>query len=84
MSTASSTASAAASSSILYVGLDVHKERIMIAVLPAGAATATRVDQVANEPKVLKRYFARLAREGELRACYEASGAGYVLQRLLR
>jgi transposase len=72
------------SSSILYVGLDVHKERIMIAVLPAGAATATRVDRVANDPKTLKRYFARLAQEGAIRACYEASGAGYVLQRMMQ
>lgn len=53
----------------------------MIAVLPATAATPTRVDKVANDPKVLRRYFARLAETGEIRACYEASGAGYVLQR---
>lgn len=32
--------------------------------------------------KKLQRWFGRLAQEGaELRACYEASGAGYVLQR---
>ena len=71
------------SSLSLYVGLDVHKESIMIAVLPATATTPTRVDKVANDPKVVRRYFARLAETGEIRACYEASGAGYVLQREL-
>ena len=69
---------------ILYVGLDVHKESITIAVLPSDAATATRVDRVPNDPGVLRRYLARLAITGEIRACYEASGAGYVLQRAMR
>src|SRR6476620_8803556 len=57
---------------ILYVGLDVHKETVVIAVLPAGAEKPTRVDRVPNDPKVLRRFFARLAEEGEIRACYEA------------
>jgi transposase len=71
------------SSLILYLGLDVHKEWIVIAVLPAEATTATQVDRVPNDPKILQRYFARLAQRGALRACYEASGAGYVLQRAM-
>lgn len=70
--------------SILYLGLDVHKEWIMIAVLPADAAKCTQVDKVPNDPKALRRYFTRLSERGELRACYEASGAGYVLQRAMR
>jgi len=69
---------------ILYVGLDVHKETVVIAVLPAGAEKPTRVDRVPNDPKTLRRYFARLAEEGDIRACYEASGAGYVLQRAMQ
>jgi transposase len=32
----------------------------------------------------LKRWLDRAARDGDLRACYEASGAGYVLHRALR
>jgi transposase len=69
---------------ILYVGLDVHKETVVIAVLPAGAEKPTRVDRVPNDPKVLRRFFVRLAEDGEIRACYEASGAGYVLQRAMQ
>lgn len=34
-----------------------------------------------NDRGKLRRFFSRLAGEGEVRACYEASGAGYVLAR---
>ena len=64
--------------------MDVHKESITIAVLPAAAKTATRIDRLPNDLPKLKRHLERLAREGELRACYEASGAGYVLHRAMR
>lgn len=68
--------------SILYLGLDVHKESVMIAVLPGDAPTPTRLERLPYDLKKLHRFCARLAQPGvELRACYEASGAGYVLQR---
>jgi len=70
--------------SIIYLGLDVHKESVTIAVLPTAAKVATRVDRLPNDLPKLKRYLDRVAREGELRVCYEASGAGYVLHRALR
>ena len=70
--------------SIIYVGMDVHKESITLAILPAVAKAATRVDRLPTELPKLKRYLDRVARDGELRACYEASGAGYVLHRALR
>ena len=70
--------------SIIYIGMDVHKESITLAVLPAGAKTATRVDRLPYDPAKLKRYLERVSRDGELRACYEASGAGYVLQRTMQ
>ena len=69
------------SCSIIYLGLDVHKESVTIAVLPAAAPAPTRVDRLPNDLAKLRRYLRRLAEEGELHACYEASGAGYVLQR---
>jgi transposase len=64
--------------------MDVHKDSITIAVLPGAAKTPTRVDRLPNDLPKLKRWLDRAAREGELRACYEASGAGYVLHRALR
>ena len=67
----------------IYLGLDVHKDSVTVAVLPAGAPAPTRVEKLANDPAKLRRYFDRLATEGTLRACYEASGAGYVLYRAM-
>jgi transposase len=69
---------------IIYIGMDVHKESITLALLPAGAKTATRVDRLPYDHAKIKRYLERVGREGELRTCYEASGAGYVLHRALQ
>jgi transposase len=74
----------AALRSIIYLGLDVHKDSITLAVLPAAAKTPTRVERLPNDLPKLKRRVERLARDGALRACYEASGAGYVLHRAMR
>ena len=64
--------------------MDVHKDSITIAVLPHGAKTPTRLDRLPNDLAKLKRWLDRVARDGEIRACYEASGAGYVLHRAMR
>ena len=69
---------------IVYLGMDVHKDSITIAVLPAAAKAPTRLERLPNDLPALKKWLARIAREGEIRACYEASGAGYVLHRALR
>src|SRR5690349_17844600 len=69
---------------IIYLGMDVHKESITIAVLPATAETPTQLERFPNDLAQLKKWLDRRARDGELRACYEASGAGYVLHRALR
>jgi transposase len=64
--------------------MDVHKESITLAVLPGTAQVLTRVDRLPNDLAKLRRTCDRLARDGEVRACYEASGAGYVIQRAMR
>ena len=66
---------------IIYLGMDVHKDSIPIAVLPAHAKTPTRLERLPNELPKLKKWIERVARDGEIQACYEASGAGYVLHR---
>ena len=53
----------------------------MVAVLPEGAKEPTKVVQLMHDERKLKRWFGSLTQDGEIRACYEASGAGYVLQR---
>jgi transposase len=75
---------AAPAPSSIYLGLDVHKESIAISVLPAGASAPTERDRLPHDLRKLKRYCERLMRDGaQVYACYEASGAGYVLQRAM-
>ena len=76
--------SATPAKGIIFLGLDVHKESVTIAVLPADATAPTRIDKYSSDFAKLRRVFERHAQLGELRACYEASGAGYVLQRALQ
>ncbi len=70
--------------SIIYLGMDVHKESISIAVLPEGAKSPTRLDKLPNDLPKLKKWLERVSRDGEIRADYEASGAGYVIHRAMK
>ena len=56
--------------------MDVHKDSITIATLPATAKAPTRLETLPNDLPKLKKWLDRVAREGEVHACYEASGAG--------
>ena len=66
-----------------WVGLDVHKDSVTAAVFRNRESEPLRVDRLSSDLHKLRRYFQRLQAEGTVRACYEASGAGYVLQRSL-
>src|SRR5690606_30711895 len=68
---------------IIYLGMDVHTDSITIPVLPAGAKATTRPDGPPNDLPKLRKWIERVLRDGEIRACYEASGAGYVLHRAM-
>jgi transposase len=70
---------------ISYIGLDVHKDTIVVAVAEAGKRNEMReYGKIANTPTVLKAMAARLVRTGrELRFCYEAGPCGYGIQRQL-
>ncbi len=68
---------------MIYLGMDVHKDSITIAVLPQSAKAPSRLEKLANDLPKLKKWLERVARDGEIHACYEASGAGYVLHRAL-
>ncbi|HYJ78865.1 MAG TPA: IS110 family transposase [Longimicrobiaceae bacterium] len=69
---------------IFWVGMDVHKDTVTIAVFEGSAQGAREVVQLPNDTRRLHRYLGRLGDRGEIRACYEASGAGYVLERAMR
>lgn len=68
----------------IYLGMDVHKDSITVAILPEAASTPTRVERLSYDLKKLRKFLDRIALDGELKCCYEASGAGYVLQRAMR
>ena len=68
--------------SITFVGLDVHADSITAAVLH-GQSEEMEVIELSSDLMKVRRLFRRLSDEGPVRACYEASGAGFVLQRVL-
>jgi transposase len=66
-----------------YVGIDLHQDQVALAVLPEGASECAPVEMLLNEPARLRRFFQRVRKQGPVKACYEAGGCGYVLQRAL-
>jgi transposase len=70
---------------ITYVGLDVHKEGIVVAIAEGGARGEVReYGRIANTSAVLDRLADKLGRDGvRLRFCYEAGPCGYGIQRQL-
>jgi transposase len=70
---------------ITYVGLDVHKDTIVIALAESGKRGEVReYGKIPNTPAAVKAAAAKLARGGsELRFCYEAGPCGYGIQRQL-
>jgi transposase len=70
------------SSPQIYVGLDVSKLSINVALLrPNG--TGIDEDRIPNTPEAVRALVRRWADPGSVRACYEAGPTGYALQREL-
>ena len=70
---------------ITYVGLDVHKESIVVAVALGGLRGEVReYGRIANTAAALDRLMRKLGADGmALRFCYEAGPCGYGIQRRL-
>ena len=72
--------------SITYIGLDVHKETIAVALAEGnGRGEVCAHGQISNTPAALSRLSViKLSRPGSvLRFCYEAGPCGYGIQRQL-
>lgn len=69
--------------SIAHVGLDVHKDSIVAAVLPEGADKPVSERRLRNDAIELKKFLLKWDKVYDLRCCYEASSCGYVVQRWL-
>ena len=71
---------------ITYVGLDVHKDTIAVALAEAGVRGDVReyARKIENTPASVKELAVKLNRAGSaLRFCYEAGPCGYGVQRQL-
>ena len=69
----------------LFVGLDVHKKTISVALVDAAASTTVRFyGTIANTPDALRGLCKKLSKDGQaLHFCYEAGPCGYGVQRQL-
>ncbi len=63
------------------VGLDVHKESIVAAVLPYGHNEVTEKLSIENHPRAIEKLVNRIARQGPAEFVYEAGPCGYQIHR---
>lgn len=63
------------------VGLDVHKETIVYAVLPPRSERQMETAKIENHPKAVERLVKHAASNGLLEFVYEAGPCGYEVQR---
>jgi len=69
------------SKSLRFIGLDVHKDSIVIAVAEEGRDPASMHSEIPNDWGILKKTLTRLGTRHSLRCCYEAGPCGYGLYR---
>lgn len=67
----------------VYVGIDLHKDWVSLAAIGPVDREPFAVRTVPNDMRHVRRFLRPLREHGEVAACYEASGGGYVLQRKL-
>ncbi len=67
-----------------FVGLDVHKETIAVAVADRGIAAPRSLGVIHNDPDELRKMLRKLGPPSMLQVCYEAGPCGYVVYRFLQ
>lgn len=66
-----------------YVGLDVSKEKIAVAVADEGREEPRYWGMIPHTPEAIKKLMKKLGDSENLQVCYEAGPTGYALYRLL-
>lgn len=67
---------------IKYVGLDVSKEKIAVAIAEEGRGEPRYWGMVPNTAEAIRKLVGKLGEKEKLRICYEAGPTGYGLYRL--
>jgi len=67
---------------IKYVGLDVHKEKIAVAIAEEGRGEPRYWGMIPNKVEDIRKLVKKLGDPAMLRVCYEAGPTGYGLYRL--
>lgn len=67
-----------------YVGLDVHKATIAVAVADEGRGEVRPYGTIKNTPAAVAQLVKKLGPAEQLECCYEAGPCGYGLERQLR
>jgi transposase len=68
---------------IKYVGLDVSKEKIAVAIAEEGRDEPRYWGMIPHTPEAVRKLIKKLGSPESLRVCYEAGPTGYALYRLL-
>jgi transposase len=67
-----------------YIGLDVHKETIAVAVADGVTSEVRFVDEIVNTPEAINKLIKQLkVGDAVLKFCYEAGPCGYGIHRQL-
>jgi transposase len=69
---------------VRFVGLDVHKESIAVALAESDGSAPQLVGEVPSETAGLVKMLRKLGKGGTIRCCYEAGPTGFGLYRALR
>ncbi|MCK5180551.1 MAG: IS110 family transposase [Candidatus Omnitrophica bacterium] len=68
---------------IAYAGNDVHQEFIKVAVYRGNEIAASIEKTIRNDKGQIQKFYKKLKKEYDIRACYEAGSCGYVFYRWL-